>query len=133
MNQQNEELQRETMNYEGYDYEIHDLTDHGQIFPRFPFLINIPFICFTPNQLHSYMTRYFQMLRELELQNIQMYNPVTSIPFSIYCGFCNMPHIIDRPMSPAMIQHLTSSTIIVPQWIPLFLRPPAEESNPRQD
>ena len=133
MSKQGEGLERDTMNFEGYDYEIHDLTTHGQHYPRLPFIVNIPFICFTPNQLHSYLTRYFQMLREVELQNVHMYNPITNIPFSIFCGYCGHPHVIDRPMSPAMIQHLTTGTVIVPQWVPLFLRPPAEEGTPRQD
>ena len=133
MNQINNDFERETINFEGIDYEVHNLTDHGQNYPRFPFLVNIPYLCFSPIQLHSYMTSYFQMVRGLELQYMQMYNPATSTPFPIYCGFCNCPHVVNQPMSPAFVQHMTSGTIIVPQWTPLFLRRPTDDSNPRQD
>ena len=133
MNQINNDFEREIINFEGIDYEVHDLTDHGQAYPRFPFLVNIPYLCFSPIQLHAYMTSYFQMIRGLELQYMQMYNPATSPPFPVYCGFCNCPHVVNQAMSPAFVQHMTSGTIIVPQWTPLFLRRPTDDSNPRQD
>ena len=52
MIQEINEEERDAMNIEGFGYEVHDMTQNGQIFPRFPFIVNIPFICFTPNQLH---------------------------------------------------------------------------------
>ena len=132
MNHETNEEVRDTINFEGFDYEVHNISLNGQTYPRYPFIVNIPFICFTPGQLHSFLSRYFRMLREVELENIHMYNPISNIPFSIFCGYCGLPHVIDRPMSPAMIQHLSTGTVVTPQWIPLFVRPPAEESNARQ-
>ena len=34
------------MNFDGYDYEVHDLTENGQTYPIFPFIVNIPFYLF---------------------------------------------------------------------------------------
>ena len=117
MSQEINEEERETMNIEGFNYKVHDMTQNGQTYPRFPFIVNIPLICFTPNQLHSFLSRYFQMLRQVELENMHFYNPVTNTPFSVFCGFCNFPHVIDRPLTPAMVQHLSNETIITPQCI----------------
>ena len=133
MSQENNEEERDTLNFGGYDYEIHDLTEDGQTYPNFPFILNIPFICFTPNQLQAFMIRFFQMLRLLELENMYNFNPMTNIPYSIYCGYCNAPHVIDRPLTQAMIQHLSTGVIITPHWTPLILRPTVEDSNNRQD
>ena len=80
MNHETNEEVRDTINFEGFDYEVHNFSLNGQNYPRFPFIVNIPFICFTPSQLHSFLSRYFRMLREVELENIHFYNPVTNIP-----------------------------------------------------
>ena len=133
MNMNNEDDERETIQIGQHEYEIYNLTEDGQNYPRYPFVVHIPYICFSPIQLHAYMVSYFQMIRALELQNMQAYNRDTSIPFCVFCGFCNMSHIIDRPMSPEFVQHMTSGVIIVPQWTPLFLRRPADDNNPRQE
>ena len=133
MSQEINEEERDTLNFDGYDYEIHNLTQDGQTYPNFPFIVNIPFVCFTHNQLHSYMLRFFQILRLLELENMYNFNPVTNIPYSIFCGFCNAPHVIDRPLTQAMIQHLSNGVIITPHWSPLFLLPTIEDSNDWQD
>ena len=133
MSQENNEEQRDTLNFGGYDFEIHNLTENGQTYPNFPFILNIPFIAFTQNQLQAFMIRFFQMLRSLELENMYNFNPMTNIPYSFYCGYCNAPHIIDRPLNPAMTQHLSTGVIITPYWTPLILRPNFESGDNRQD
>ena len=50
----NEDL-RDTVNFEGYDYEVHDISLNGQTYPRYPYVVNVPFIAFTPGQLQSYL------------------------------------------------------------------------------
>ena len=132
MSQNNEEEARDTFRFGWYDFEIHDLTEDRNNFPNFPFAINIPFVPFTQNQLQTFMVRFFQMLRTIELENMYNYNPLTNIPYSIFCGFCNEVHIIDRPLNQAMTRHLSSGVIVTPYWIPLILRPTFEGGDNQQ-
>ena len=132
MSQNNNEEQRDTLNFGGHDFEIHDLTEDGNNFPNFSLILNIPFIPFTQNQLQAFMVRLFQMLRSLELENMYNFNPLTNIPYSFYCCYCNVIHIINHPLNPAMTQHLSSGVIVTPYWIRLILRPAFEGGDNRQ-
>ena len=133
MNFATNEGQREVVTFEGYDYEIHDIAFNGEVFPRFPFVVYAPFIAFSSGQLQSYLNRYFAMLRVCEMVNIYLYNPITNIPFSIFCGICGEPHIIDRPMTASMFLHFSTGRVRIPQWNPLFARPPTEENYTQQN
>ena len=133
MNQLNNQQERETYFFDGTEYEVHDLPEYGQAYPRYPFVVNIPHLCFTPIQLHAYLTSYFQMIRGLEMQYIQMYHPTLSPPFQVYCGYCNSPHVVNQAISPGFVQHMSTGTIAVPQWTPLFLRRSTDGTDSRQN
>ena len=133
MSQENNEQLRDTLRFGEYDFEIHNLTEDGQNFPNYPFIIQIPFILFNQNQLQAFMSRFFQMIRSLELENMYNFNPMTRIPYSFYCGFCNSVHIIDRPLNSAMTQHMSTGVILTPFWTPLILRPNPESGDNQQD
>lgn len=45
MNHKADEEARDTINFEGFDYEVHDVSLNGQNYLRFLFFMNIPFIC----------------------------------------------------------------------------------------
>ena len=59
MSQENNEQLRDTLRFGEYDFEIHNLTEDGQNFPNYPFIIQIPFILFNQNQLQAFMSRFY--------------------------------------------------------------------------
>ena len=122
MSQNIEESARDTYRFGQFDFEIHDMIENRNDYPIFPYVLNLPIVLFNQSQFQNYMTRYYQMLRGFEIEN--MFNfPQNSVPYSVFCGYCHSVHIIDTQLNQSSMYHLSTGVVVTPFWSPFTFRP----------
>ena len=110
------------------EFPIHDLMFSGEVFPQEPFVIYTSFLVFSTSQLHSYLRRHFEVLRQCEMENL--YSPAfaRNIPISLFCAVCMTHHVITGEITPQMYAHFSSGRPRTPHWYPMSVLIPTEET-----